>query len=76
MVQASSRYKQVRLTVSELENGAISARILVKPVEGTWNYRHSVWHHVWKTTAPTPHWLDLLAQVYAHLGMETFPPDQ
>lgn len=70
MAAAQSRYKQVRLTVTEESGGRLTMRILAKPVDADWTMRHSVYHHSWRTGAPTPHWLDLLAHAYRVLGME------
>lgn len=68
--KAASRYKQVRLTVTEEEGGWVTARVMAKPLDASWAMHNTVWHHRFHPIAPTPHWLDLLAHVYAHLGME------
>lgn len=68
-------FKQVRLTVSEAPNGAISVRVLAKPLQADWTYRHSVYHHVFKTTRKTDHWLDLLALAFYHVAGEALPEE-
>lgn len=70
MARAQSNYKQVRMTVTEESGGRLTARIMVKPPDVDWKMTHVVWHHSWRTDAPTPHWLDLLAHAYRVLGME------
>lgn len=74
MARAQNNYRQVRLTVTEEANGRLTARVMVKPLRDGWQMRHSVWHHSWRTIDPTPHWLDLLAHAYSHLGMEDVLP--
>lgn len=74
MVRAASNYKQVRLTVTEESGGRISARVMVKAPNASWTMKDVVWHHAWRVSAPTPHWLDLLAHAYAVLGMEDMFP--
>lgn len=73
MPRARSIYKQVRVTVTEERGGRITARVMAKPVDADWTMKDVVWHHSWTTADPTPHWLDLLAQAYRHLGMESLP---
>jgi len=70
MARAQSNYKQVRLTVTEESGGRLSMRIMCKPPNADWKMTHVVYHHAWRTTSPTPHWLDLLAHAYRVLGME------
>ena len=70
MARAQSKYKQVRLTVTEEEGGRLTMRIMAKPVDADWTMKHVVYHHSWRAGSPTPHWLDLLAHAYRVLGME------
>lgn len=74
MAKAQSRYKQVRLTITEEAGGWITVRVLAKPVDAGWTFKHSVWHHRWRVTAPTPHWLDLVAHAMSALGLEDVLP--
>lgn len=70
MPKAESRYRQVRLTVTEEVGGWISVRIMAKPINAGWKMQDTVYHHRFQVAAPTPHWLDLLAHAYSALGME------
>lgn len=69
-IRATSPYKQVQVTVTELSNGHCSARVRVKPVDAEWHVKHTVWHHEWRVEGPTPHWLDLLAHFWRTIGQE------
>ena len=75
-MNAQSRYRQVRLTVTEEAGGWITLRIMAKPLEASWTMRDVVYHHRFKASGPTPHWLDLLAHAYRVLGMEALPLDE
>lgn len=70
MAAAASKYKQVRLTITEESGGRMSMRIMCKPPQADWKTTHTVYQHVWRAQDPTPHWLDLLAHAYRVLGME------
>ena len=74
MAAAGSNYRQVRLTITEEAGGWLSVRIMVKPLAEGWKFQHSVYQHRWRVSAPTPHWLDLLAHAYSTVGMEDVLP--
>lgn len=74
MSRAQSRYKQVRLTITEEAGGRLTLRVMAKPVDAGWSMKNVVYHHSWRTSAPTPHWLDLVAHACSVLGMEDVLP--
>lgn len=70
MTQARSNYRQVRLTATEEAGGWITLRVMAKPLDASWKMQDTVYHHRFRASGPTPHWLDLLAHSYRVLGME------
>lgn len=75
-MKAQSKYRQVRLTVTEEVGGWVSVRVMVKPLAASWQMKDTVYHHRFRVDDPTPHWLDLLAHAYRVLGMEALPLDE
>lgn len=76
MGRALSRYRQVRVTITEEAGGRLTVRAMVKPVNDSWTMRHTVWSHSWRTDATTRHWTDLVGEALHAMARETLPTDE
>lgn len=74
MARAQSRYRQVRMTVTEEHGGRVTVRIMVKPVNESWTFKHTVWVHTFTQTDPSVHWVDLVATAHEVVLAEVLPP--
>lgn len=72
--RAQSRYRQVRITITEETGGWLTVRIMVKPLAEDWTFRHTVWHHRFRQEEPSVHWLDMVATAYDVVVSEVLPP--
>lgn len=72
--RAQSRYRQVRITLTEEAGGRIAARVMVKPLDADWTMRHTVWVHSWKQESSTDHWQDLVYAVLRQIAGEDLLP--
>lgn len=66
MAKAQSRYRQVRMTVTEEAGNWVTVRVMVKPVDAGWRVQDTVYHHRFRHGVGTHHWVNLMA-----LGTET-----
>jgi hypothetical protein len=73
MAAAASRYRQVRLTITEEAGNRITVRVLVKPLDASWTMRHSVWHHSWRRSRSSGHWSGLIAEAFYAIVGEQLP---
>lgn len=73
--RAGSHYRQVRLTITE-EEGAVSIRVLVKPLADHWSIKHSVYHHRVRRTKHSNHWTNLIAWALDTIMSERLPPER
>lgn len=74
MPPAQSRYRQVRITITEEAGGRVSVRVMAKPVTASWTFRDTVWHHNWRLSRVTTHWLDLVREALDAIVGEALPP--
>lgn len=70
---AQSLYRQVRITITEERGGRVSCRVMVKGVSDSWTLRHTVWHHNWRVTTVTSHWMTLVRAALAQILEEELP---
>ncbi len=57
MGNATSSYRQVRVTATEEADGWLSVRVTAKPSTEAWTYRQTVWHARMRMTSHPPTWL-------------------
>lgn len=70
-----SRYRQVRLTVTE-EEGWVSIRVMVKPLAASWRVQDTVYHHRIRRRKHSQHWTNLLAGALQIILGERLPPSE
>lgn len=76
MSRAVSRYRQVRVTITEEQGNRVSVRVLAKPLQADWSIRHTVWSHTWRPSTSTTHWSELVAEALSEvLQQRVFPSD-
>ena len=76
MPRAVSRYRQVRVTITEEQGNRVSVRVLAKPLQADWSIRHTVWSHTWRPSRVTTHWSELVAEALSEvLEQRVFPSD-
>lgn len=73
MAAAQSKYRQIRMTVTEEAGNWITVRVMVKPVDAGWQVRDTVYHHRVKQSVATAHWFNLLARATQLVAGETLP---
>jgi hypothetical protein len=73
--KAASRYRQVRITVTEEARGRVSVRVLAKPLTASWSIRHTVWSHTWSPSRPTTHWSELVAEALYEVTTQRVLPE-
>lgn len=74
MSRARSKYRQVRVTITEEAGGWVTVRIMAKPVDADWSFKNVVWHHRFRQTEPSVHWVDLVATAKDVVLSEVLPP--
>lgn len=73
MSRAQSRYRQVRVTITEEAGNWITIRVMVKPVNAGWQVKDTVYHHRFRHAVATTHWFNLMALATETVASETLP---
>jgi hypothetical protein len=68
--RALSRYRQVRITLTEEAGGRFSFRVMVKPVDAEWTFKHTVNVRSWRMSDPPATLAEVLTLLAAEVGAE------
>jgi hypothetical protein len=68
--RAASRYRQIRVTLTEEYGGLFSLRVMVKPVDAEWTFKHSIIVRSWRMSDPPAQLADVLEHLAAQLCVE------